>query len=1224
MPEQNPIYSFLKDNNLTQLGEEEWSNKYSDPKNASQVHKFFVDNGLTQLDETGFYDKYLKKKEVSEPSFQTWPQKSLEQGVGLGVKPISSTTSPSALKQPKPTTPSVSIGDGETGALKPVGELWKDRPIGKDYDWDAHKPQTLKQYLIANPDEKQKYDSWDVTTTTGQANRAQIVTNMFTQNVEPMVKRLQELDDEGIPTYLKAANLVAADIDKKKDELKKGQTEINFYLNTYLKDKGYDDIINQSKALKEEINKFDAKGFEQTTESLKKEISTLEANMSALATPEGVPQEHWNEYVALRADYEGKLKQYNSLVESPWVAAFNEKLNQYNQLVAQQNELATGLQSNPKYKKALEKYQKDLEIYGSLVDGYKQYQDLSPEFKEYVNLSKRVNDEKQRYDAYMRAYPEPMERKKVQELVDLMAKTGVPYFSDLAKMGGVLQSLPAAANTLLSGLTSAMGAVDKTMQGKEFYSVYDKMSDYFEGLNKFNSYIVPTANAINKDGSLNWSEIPYEAMSQFGNMALFATIGGYGKGALVAAGYFLSRKQREQEADEAGLKGPQKEAYVSTLSLLEGLSELIMPDNQYFTQNLRKMLLKDAVLAQTKGIGWFMKRAMKVVLENMGKESAEEYIVRLGELMQKMAINYNNGNVFDMKQYKSFNEWVRTGLVAAPLAGISTTIAQATVPQKELNIARYEAAKNLTQARVILDDLVEGGKMTAEKADMEYKKIANYAAVQSIIPKDISNAKAVELVPLLVENEALRLKLSEVDDVFKKQIKEKIDANVEKAQAILESKEEKPELVQQSEEKTGQVEPQVEAPTEINKSIKDEIVKYATETELKAISGVDDILKKMNNAEYVNENEITPVTDNLYNMLDDIDKREDISPEAKKEISNSIESLITQLEGYEFTTTTKTKTVTEKVPTETVRKTIGPEKEIRHPFQVAEGAETELTTKEGNVRSGTIKNLGGEVVLQVKGGEQIVLGSTEAANRGLKVAEDGILLDPETDALESVTLEMPNGNKITIRGDQALDLAIDMRMRDVGYVEQDVFDTVYQEVEKEVQEEVLKSTGEPIAKEAKPAKEEPTPQAEVATEGPKLKPEEESNLKSIEEKVGDNFRKIGNIYSKYGEGKPLSEITEKDYEKALENYNDKKTQSRTEVFNTLITIDDINAKKEKVPTDEKKLKKANAKLDELFENDPKRSKEARELFDLIPEIRAALMEKEEIESIDCRWGISKK
>lgn len=49
-----------------------------------------------------------------------------------------------------------------------------------------------------------------------------------------------------------------------------------------------------------------------------------------------------------------------------------------------------------------------------------------------------------------------------------------------------------------------------------------------------------------------------------------------------------------------------------------------------------------------------------------------------------------------------------------------------------------------------------------------------------------------------------------------------------------------------------------------------------------------------------------------------------------------------------------------------------------------------------------------------------------------------------------------------------------------------------------------------------------------------LTPEEKTNLEKVSTETGENFRVVQNIYKKYGEGKPLTEITPEDFKKAQE------------------------------------------------------------------------------------------
>ena len=85
MPD-NEIYKFLKENNLTQLDEKAFINKYSAPDKAKEIHSFFVENNLTKLDSAGFYDKYLKKKASGVASVPTESKSQLPSYLEQGKK----------------------------------------------------------------------------------------------------------------------------------------------------------------------------------------------------------------------------------------------------------------------------------------------------------------------------------------------------------------------------------------------------------------------------------------------------------------------------------------------------------------------------------------------------------------------------------------------------------------------------------------------------------------------------------------------------------------------------------------------------------------------------------------------------------------------------------------------------------------------------------------------------------------------------------------------------------------------------------------------------------------------------------------------------------------------------------------------------------------------------------------------------------------------------------
>ena len=133
--ETNPIYDFLKTNNLTSKDESSFLSEYSSPEKAKELHGFFVNNNLTTKGFDDFYGEYFKVKKKDFQGFsQELPKPTMPsgekftQGIGLGVKPISSTVSPSASKPPKSTTPSVSTGEKTNlDYLRDINSLYKEK-----------------------------------------------------------------------------------------------------------------------------------------------------------------------------------------------------------------------------------------------------------------------------------------------------------------------------------------------------------------------------------------------------------------------------------------------------------------------------------------------------------------------------------------------------------------------------------------------------------------------------------------------------------------------------------------------------------------------------------------------------------------------------------------------------------------------------------------------------------------------------------------------------------------------------------------------------------------------------------------------------------------------------------------------------------------------------------------------------------------------------------------
>ena len=236
------------------------------------------------------------------------------------------------------------------------------------------------------------------------------------------------------------------------------------------------------------------------------------------------------------------------------------------------------------------------------------------------------------------------------------------------------------------------------------------------------------------------------------------------------------------------------------------------------------------------------------------------------------------------------------------------------------------------------------------------------------------------------------------------------------------------------------------------------------------------IIQKINSAENINENDLEPARNQLYDLLDKIDKAPETiySKEEKQSIANLVEPLINKIENYEFTTTTETSTVTEKVPVKVARQ-VTERQPVNKSISQWEGNRATVTDANGKKVEGIINSKDGNYYIVNGNGEKVaVLGDRTITDRDITLPSSEQVSQPfefdENGNIKSMTLQLNRVDKenggtvpdklITINfkdKEKALDYAIQLRAEQVGEIPQPEFDTVFEEVQKEYQREVLKN-----------------------------------------------------------------------------------------------------------------------------------------------------------------------
>lgn len=231
---------------------------------------------------------------------------------------------------------------------------------------------------------------------------------------------------------------------------------------------------------------------------------------------------------------------------------------------------------------------------------------------------------------------------------------------------------------------------------------------------------------------------------------------------------------------------------------------------------------------------------------------------------------------------------------------------------------------------------------------------------------------------------------------------------------------------------------------------------------------VQPILGRINNAEYINEKELDAASESLYDLLDKIDKAPETiySAEEKQSIANLIEPLITKIEDYDYRTKTESSTVTEKVPVQVAKQTKA--KQVRPALEQGVGSKVTFTDKNGNKSTGVLRLEDGNYIVSNEEGDKVAaLGEKAVNDIGLKLPSseeiDNYVTLDDSGNVQSITFQTKDGNLISIENpEKALDLAIQVSANVLEDVNPEEFETAYEEIQKEVQDEVLVKTGASI------------------------------------------------------------------------------------------------------------------------------------------------------------------
>jgi len=366
---------------------------------------------------------------------------------------------------------------------------------------------------------------------------------------------------------------------------------------------------------------------------------------------------------------------------------------------------------------------------------------------------------------------------------------------------------------------------------------------------------------------------------------------------------------------------------------------------------------------------------------------------------------------------------------------INRQVSNKTLTQDEAN-KKISLLNRASQLRPQVDELQKEESLTPSASKRIFLNLINETILKSQIKKLKKTGASESLISPKEE------RISEINQINKKIIGR--DIIVDDDLTLIDKK------VKEEREAEGVL---AQKDTEIKNTF-EKIEPILSEEQIQKAQPVID---RVHGAEYINEKELNDAQDILYEALD-----------KHPESSHLIEPLILKLQDYEFKTKTETSTVTEREPIEGTYANKS-KKIIKPALEQASGSEAEITTADGGTRKGTINIKGGQYVLDIPKGEQVVIGEKAITDRDLKLPSEERMAEPiqfdEDGNVKSVTFETRKGDLVTIKNpEKALDLAIQLKAEAVGEIPDAAFEKAYKEVEKTITKEVPIEVSKPEIK----------------------------------------------------------------------------------------------------------------------------------------------------------------
>lgn len=451
----------------------------------------------------------------------------------------------------------------------------------------------------------------------------------------------------------------------------------------------------------------------------------------------------------------------------------------------------TSESSNSSLNKKIEEYN---DIVGKVKDIDQEmipYNQIKDKMSDYMNSLNDINNIGLRESNAINNLPKLKESIRLQRVAEgeEEGKKGEGEYSAIEDVGTkFVNSITKAAQEITAFAPKQLSNISKAITGKQEYGIGDRIADFITGNNENVPFIesskysdISKFNPLKEPGGFIRAlsggiaqQIPIMATMALTDVALspsLASIGGGGNAikaisaskkadamSTVVSGYINSYKSYADQADKMGLDPRTGLAYASSMSAIEGLSELILPDKKILTPDVKSKMLKEYIVDLSKGIKPIdaAKKMTKGFVESGIKEYGEEFTVSLTDALSKKAISMDNPDI--KAEASSINDQINTAIISFATGGFSGAIREKRGISTDKNLAYLTASRDLSTTKALINNLVDSGTITKKEAVNFIENVNKFNEKEVLLPHDLSDVKKADIIH----------EINKIDDVDKK------------------------------------------------------------------------------------------------------------------------------------------------------------------------------------------------------------------------------------------------------------------------------------------------------------------------------------------------------------------------------------------------------------------------------------------------------------------------